>query len=170
MTIELLPSANRRPPKEPRLIGRWIVFSLVGGMGMVIQLATLAALTAWAGVHYLLATSVAVEAAVLHNFLWHEYWTWSDRAAQNRLGRWNRLCRFQITNGAMSIGGNLVWMQLLVGIGNLNNTLANILSIALCSILNFAASDRLVFRETSANDVFKLTERYGLGRSRDGHD
>ena len=38
-----------------------------------------------------------------------------DRAGQDKPGRWKRLLRFQITNGALSLGGNLVLMQVLVG-------------------------------------------------------
>jgi putative flippase GtrA len=124
---------------------RWITFNLVGGLGIVVQLSTLAALTAFVGLNYLVSTGRAVEAAVLHNFIWHEGWTWRDRTAQNKSGRWKRLLRFQFANGALSLGGNLVLMQLLVGMWGMNCTLASGVSITLCSILNFLASDRLVF-------------------------
>ena len=43
------------------------------------------------------AMPVAVEAAVLTNFFWHERWTWHDRVQAS--GRWSRLLRFHITNG-----------------------------------------------------------------------
>jgi putative flippase GtrA len=124
---------------------RWITFNLVGGLGIVIQLSTLAALTAGVGLNYLLSTGLAVEAAVLHNFIWHEGWTWRDRTAQDKSGRWKRLLRFQFANGAFSLGGNLVLMQLFVGTWDMNYTVASGASITLCSILNFLASDRLVF-------------------------
>ena len=124
---------------------RWLTFNAVGGFGILIQLSVLAALTSGLGLNYLLSTALAVEAAVLHNFIWHERWTWRDRASQNQLGRWNRLLRFQCANGALSIGGNLILMQVLVGLGKMNSTLANLLSISLCSILNFLAGDRWVF-------------------------
>jgi putative flippase GtrA len=112
---------------------------------MVIQISTLAALTTGVGLHYLLSTALAVEAAVLHNFIWHERWTWRDRVAEDKHSRWKRLLRFQFPNGAFSLGGNLVMMQLLVGACEMNCTLANILSISTCSILNFLAGDRWVF-------------------------
>ena len=129
-----------------RQMRRWFAFYFVGGLGIVVQLSTLAVFTAWAGLHYLLATGLAVEVAVLHNFIWHEHWTWSDRASQDKPGRWKRLLRFQITNGALSLGGNLILMKGLVSVCAMNYTLANVVSITLCSILNFLASDRLVFR------------------------
>lgn len=58
---------------------RIAMFTGVGVMGFLVQLAVLATLTSVAGWPYLIATCVAVEAAVLHNFAWHEGWTWADR-------------------------------------------------------------------------------------------
>lgn len=95
-----------------------------------------------------LATALAVETAVLHNFMGHETWAWSDRSRGDRAGRWRRLARFHATNGALSIGGNIVLMRFFVGTFALNATLANALAIAFCSMLNFFASDRLVFQGT----------------------
>jgi putative flippase GtrA len=120
----------------------------VGALGILVQLSSLAALTAGVGLHYLLATGVAVEIAVLHNFIWHERWTWRDRARQDQPCWGKRLLRFEITNGALSLGGNLALMRFLVGTWAMNHTLASVVSIALCSIANFLASDRWVFSQT----------------------
>ncbi|MGO8819027.1 MAG: GtrA family protein [Terriglobia bacterium] len=127
---------------------RWLVFNVVGGLGVVVQLSALAALTLEAGMHYLLATGLAVEIAVVHNFIWHQCWTWRDRAGQGKSSWWKRLLRFQISNGALSVGGNLAAMMLLVGKCGMNYTLADAISISCCSALNFLASDRLVFTDT----------------------
>jgi putative flippase GtrA len=97
-------------------------------------------------VHYLVTTGLAVEVTVVHNFFWHERWTWRNRANHDKPGGWKRFLRFQITTGALSVGGNLILMQVLVGIWAMNYTLANVASITLCSVLNFLASDRLVFQ------------------------
>jgi len=149
--------------EEPAQWRRWFAFNLVGGLGILIQLSTLAALTAWVGLHYLLATGLAVEVAVLHNFVWHERWTWSDRAGQDKPGRWKRLLRFQVANGALSVGGNLLLMQLLAGRWAMNYTLANVVSITVCSILNFLASDRLVFERTPRGGRVEFTSLAPLG-------
>jgi len=125
---------------------RWTAFNFVGGLGILVQLSTLALLTSALGLHYLVGTGLAVEAAVLHNFVWHEHWTWSDRSHQDRKGSWKRLLRFHLANGALSIGGNLALMSLLVGAWSVNYALASAVSITTCSILTFFASDRLVFQ------------------------
>ena len=143
MTATLAVSGLSVGPTTP--LRRWLTFNLVGGLGIVVQLSTLAALTAGVGLNYLLATTLAVEAAVLHNFIWHERWTWRDRTGGDKPGRWKRLLRFQFANGALSVSGNLALMQILVGVWEMNYTLANLVTISVCSILNFLAGDRWVY-------------------------
>jgi putative flippase GtrA len=125
---------------------RWVRFNGIGALGAGLQLAVLGLLTRLTPVHYLWATAVAVEAAVLHNFCWHEQWTWSDRPAVSRSHVYERLARFQLTNGLISIAGNLVLMRILVGMLGIDTFGANIVSILICSVANFGASEWLVFR------------------------
>jgi putative flippase GtrA len=130
------------------LFVRWVKFNAVGAMGIVVQLGTLVVLAGPLGLHYLLATGLAVETAVLHNFFWHERWTWMERtrrAPQLRLFL-GRLLRFHLSNGLVSILGNLVLMRLLVGQFRLHYMVANVLSIAACSLANFFLSEVFVFR------------------------
>lgn len=132
-----------------REVGRhWLKFNTVGAIGIGVQLAALAALKSGLGLNYLLSTGLAVEAAVLHNFIWHERWTWADRTRLSPSDVLTRLVRFNLTTGAVSILGNLVFMRLLVGTLHLHYFFANLLTIAACSILNFVASDRFVFQPT----------------------
>ena len=123
-----------------------IRFYAVGAVGIAVQLAALTFLKSGLHLDYLPATALAVEAALLHNFFWHERWTWADRIRSLPAGRRSRLIRFHVTTGAMSILGNLVCMQALVGWMQVPYLLANAIAIALCSGLNYLAADRLVFR------------------------
>lgn len=130
---------------EWQILARWMKFNLVGAIGIGVQLVCLWILTT-CGVGYLFATGLSVEAAVLHNFIWHQRFTWRDRADGRLSGALGRLCNFNLTTGAVSILGNLVVMRLLVGSTHLRPMLANMISIAICSVVNFAVSDRWVFR------------------------
>ena len=120
-------------------------FYAVGAVGIGVQLAALAIFKSGLGLGYLTATALAVEAAILHNFFWHEHWTWVDRIGSLPAGRGSRLVRFHLTNGAVSILGNLALMQALVGRLHVPYLAANAIAIALCSLLNYLAADRLVF-------------------------
>jgi len=132
-------------PKRWRSVARWMKFNLVGAVGIGVQLAALWFLTSL-GVGYLYATALAVEGAVLHNFMWHERFTWADRSVGPGREIATRLLRFNLSNGALSIGGNLLLMRWLVGEAHIGALIANLISIAACSIMNFLVSDRWVFR------------------------
>ena len=120
----------------------FIRFNVVGVLGFALQLGALFVLTQSPHpVNYLAATAAAVELAILNNFVWHQRWTWSDRPSAS----WSRLAKFNITNGAVSITGNLVLMSILVGRLGLPIAGANVASVAACSICNFFLADRIAF-------------------------
>jgi putative flippase GtrA len=131
----------------------WLKFNAVGLVGIGVQLFVLTVFKTGLGLNYLAATVIAVESAVLHNFAWHERWTWPDRTRSNTGGLPRRLIRFHLANGLISIAGNLFLMWVFVSHLHLHYFLANIMAIATCSILNFLASDRLVFRKEHSGEI-----------------
>jgi putative flippase GtrA len=130
---------------------RWIKFNAVGGIGIGVQLAALAVFRSWLRLDYLLATGLAVEVAALHNFWWHERFTWADRPARRPVQSLVRLLKFNASNGAVSIAGNLVVMRLLVGELKFNYVASNLFAIAVCSFVNFLLGDRFVFEAGRTN-------------------
>jgi putative flippase GtrA len=124
---------------------RWLKFNAVGAMGIGVQLAALAILKSGFGVPYMAATALAVEAAVLHNFVWHERWTWKDRKGSGS-SVLARLVRFHLGNGIVSILVNLVFMRVLVGRFHMQYLVANMVAIAAGSLANFLIGDLFVFR------------------------
>jgi putative flippase GtrA len=128
---------------SPPGVVRWGKFSAVGALGTAAQLSALAALIRW-GVPYLPATALAVEFAILHNFVWHERWTWKDRAAGSSAAI--RLARFNLSTGAVSLAVNLAAMRFLVGECGMPYMAANGAAIAAGAVANFLAADRFAFR------------------------
>lgn len=126
------------------VVNRWAVFTIVGALGFIVQTAALVLLTR-AGIHYLPAVAMAVEIAVLHNFLCHERWTWRDRPTTGASERLARLASFNLTNGLVSIVGNLVIVSLLVEALGATVVGAGLIGMLLTGLVNFVASDRLVF-------------------------
>jgi putative flippase GtrA len=139
-----------RPSEARQRLSRWMKFNAVGGIGIVVQLAALALLRSLLKLDYLLATGLAVEIAVIHNFLWHERFTWADRPAARPVQSLVRLVKFNASNGAVSIVGNLVLMRLLVGELEFNYVVSNLVAIVVCSLANFLLSDRFVFDASAA--------------------
>jgi putative flippase GtrA len=123
-------------------------FNLVGAIGVAVQLALLTVLTRCFGLNYLWATGVAVAITVLHNFTWHERFTFSDRMPSSRALRAiaTRFLKFSLLTGVISIAGNVLLMHWLRGYARLPPLAANLLAIAICGIFNYVANDRLAFR------------------------
>jgi putative flippase GtrA len=137
-------------PSKPGLarqaLSRWLKFNFVGGIGIAVQLLALAIFRSLLHLDYLLATALAVETAVLHNFLWHERFTWADRPAMRFTQSLARVARFNASNGLVSIAGNLFLMRWLVGSLNMHYFTANLVAISACSLANFLLSDCFVFQ------------------------
>lgn len=125
------------------LLARWGKFNVVGAMGMGVQLGALALLSRWMGGHYLLATAAALEVTLLHNFVWHLHYTWRDR--RDRRAMVGQLVRFHLSNGMVSLVGNLGLMRLLVGEAHMPLLAANGIAILVCSVANFALGHTWAF-------------------------
>jgi putative flippase GtrA len=121
---------------------RWAKFNLVGAMGMVVQLATLALLSRYTPAHYLHASAAAVELALLHNFVWHLRYTWRDRREGSAL---TQLIRFHLSNGLVSMLGNLLLMRILIHQVHIPLLASNLIAILCCSIVNFCLGNNWAF-------------------------
>jgi putative flippase GtrA len=120
---------------------------------MLVQLAVVAFLVRVAGWHVLAATAVAVESAVLHNFVWHQRWTWRDRPSHSGRTTVRRLVHFHLLNGAASLTGNIALTAFCTGVLGLDALVSNVVAIAACSLMNFAASESLVFQTGSGGQT-----------------
>ena len=119
-------------------------FMAVGAAGFLVQITALAWLSALADWSYVPATAVAVELAVVHNFWWHERWTWGTPSG-GRPGVFGRLARFHVTTGLTSVAGNIVLTSVFVESLGFAPIAANALAVVLMSVANFLVADRWVF-------------------------
>lgn len=124
---------------------RWGKFNLVGAMGMVVQLSALALFNRVMAGHYLCASAAAIELTLLHNFAGHLMFTWRDRCDRSAL--FAQFMRFHVSNGLVSMLGNLVLMRVLVEAARLPVLVANSIAILCCSLLNFCLGHNWAFAE-----------------------
>jgi putative flippase GtrA len=122
---------------------RWGKFNLVGAMGMVLQLCALALFNRCAPGHYLLTSAAALELTLLHNFVWHLRYTWHDRRHDSELLA--QLLRFHLSNGLVSMLGNLALMRILVQRAHLPVLVSNGIAILCCSLVNFCLGNNWTF-------------------------
>jgi putative flippase GtrA len=128
------------------VLKRWLKFNSVGILGAVLQLLALKLLVHNVQLNYQVATAIAVELAIVHNFIWHEAFTWRHAGLPNTWQiRARRLLRFNFSNGAVSLIGNLVLMRIFAGTFGWPLLLSNLIAICACALLNFYLSERHVF-------------------------
>jgi putative flippase GtrA len=120
------------------------LFNVVGFGGFLLQLGTLALLTRVFGWHYLIASGVAVELAILQNFFGHSCWTWADRRPSGVRAWARRLGRYQAVKSIILAVNLGVTVAIVGGIG-LPVEAASVCAVAVCSVFSFLASDRLIF-------------------------
>lgn len=125
---------------------RWLKFNIVGAIGIAVNMGAFAFFYGALGVNKVAANALAVEIAVLHNFVWHERFTWKEMPRGTRGEVLARLFRFHLGNGLVSLVGGVLLMRLLAGTFHINPYLANLLSIGGCALANFAVSEWFVFR------------------------
>jgi putative flippase GtrA len=118
-------------------------FNAVGILGAVVQLGALRLATRCLGIQYVAATLLAVEIAVLHNFVWHELWTWRELPWR---GWPARLIRFELGNGVTSMISNgllTVFFHEVVGLPVLAGNLA---AMVVTGLVNFGVARYWVFQ------------------------
>jgi len=118
-------------------------FNLVGLLGAALQLFLIWLFTKHFHAPAFALTPAAVEVVLLHNFVWHEHFTWGHRrhsgSALSRLGR------FQLGNGVISVAGNTLLTYVFVEFAKAGVLPSAIGSIAVCSLANFLVADRWVY-------------------------
>ena len=147
---------GRLPPKLQRMAHwRFIKFGLVGASGTVINIVVLYAAQEFLfrsieDFHQRLNYSIAlaITLATISNFYWNRRLTWRDRqqdAAQSALMLFGK---YVAAAGLSIVLQSLLtkWLALYM-----HYILANILAIALASVCNFVANDRLTFRKRKSH-------------------
>lgn len=130
-------------------IVRWCKFNLVGFIGVPVQLAALALFNRCMSAHPLCATFAAVQIALLHNFAWHRRFTWRERRHNSTLMA--QLLRFQLSNGLVSMVGNLTLVRVLSLGAGLPLLASNGLAILCCSTVNFCLGNSWAFPQISVD-------------------
>lgn len=124
---------------------RAVAFVTVAASGFAVQAAALLLLTSVAGVPVAVATAIAVTMAIVHNFVWHERWTWADR--DRSAGVLTRLLRFGGATGAVSLVGTVAlttaydsWLMMPI-------VASNLLAVWTVGIVNYLVLDRVIYQE-----------------------
>jgi dolichol-phosphate mannosyltransferase len=120
----------------------FIRFCIVGTSGIVVNTAILYALSSLAGMDYKLASVLAIEAAVITNFLLNDAWTFESAGKK---GKFSRFLSFNV----ISIVGALINWGVLVGLTELAGVyylVANLIGILVGFLWNYFANVRFTWK------------------------
>jgi putative flippase GtrA len=138
-----LPRRRTQLERSIRSIHNWKQlgkFAVVGAIGAVINIVVFRTLVR-NGVHYLAAGTCSFLVAVTSNYTWNRLWTF--RHQRGHVGIQGM--RFFVVSLA-ALGANLLLLELLIGIGGLNQVLAQAIAIVLVTPLNFVGNKLWSFR------------------------
>lgn len=129
-----------------RLPKRFIIFTMVGVSGIVVNNVILYLLIEYLFLHISIASLIAIQVAIFNNFIWNRKYTWKDREMKGWGAIRKGLIKFTLVSW---IAGALNWLILLAldYTTDLHYIFANLIAIFIASILNYFLNDFWTFRE-----------------------
>ncbi|MEM0349165.1 MAG: GtrA family protein [Candidatus Caldarchaeum sp.] len=126
-------------------IPRLIKFSVVGGVGLIVNTVALFLLTNYVFGErlYLVAAAISLEISILNNFFLNEYWTFRDRAGPG--GIQGRLAKFHGSRIAGTIT-TLAVLYLLTDFLGIFYLVSNIVGVLAGMAVNYLTSSCWVWR------------------------
>jgi dolichol-phosphate mannosyltransferase len=119
---------------------RYAKFCVVGGTGLVVDMAIIYLLSSpfTLGWNLSLSKLIAAEVAIINNFVWNNIWTFRGLASSGnigserlaRFGKFNLICVAGIGLSVLLLNVQVYWLKM-------NVYLANFISIVLVSVWNF---------------------------------
>ena len=133
-------------------LGRFVRYCIVGGLGLFVNMGSLAALT-WNGLGYLASGILAVEIAILTNFLLNEFWVFRaysrrTRSLQQKLNRFFRFNLFCAAGAAIHIG--VLWV--LTDFLGVYYMLSNLFGIAGATLWNYGTNANFTWQPIRVKD------------------
>jgi putative flippase GtrA len=128
------------------LLIRFLKHNLVGLQGLLWKMIVMVLFKEVLKAGYLLSTVCAVEVVLLHNFFWHQHWTWKDRSEGLTFYLLLfRLMRYHFCTGLTAMVVNLGMMRLLVGALGVHYLPALLLATGFSGTLNFLMAALVIF-------------------------
>lgn len=117
-------------------------YYLVGTSGILVNLGILFVLTEFAGLWYLLSSTIAIYASITSNFLLNKSWTFRDTVIKQRsFLMYGKFIGVSLVGMGIQLGFNYIFVERL----SVYYLLAALISIMIASSVNFVLNRRLTF-------------------------
>lgn len=122
----------------------FIKFNIVGGIGIIVNMAAYIFFKDVLLAHYMIAGALATEISIINNFILNDIWTFRKR--NPKMSLWFRAGVFHLSR-LLGLGVTLASLYVLVDLFRLNDLLAYFISIGLGVLANFYTSDVYVWSQ-----------------------
>jgi putative flippase GtrA len=130
------------------VVFRGTKFMIVAWIGMAVNTACLYLFKGVWGMRLIPASMLAIEVAIIHNFIWLRYWAWSGRVVDGKRPPFFRqLFIYNIATGAVDLVANVSILWLLATLFGVHYLLANIIGMILGPFIKFWVNEKLIFKE-----------------------
>jgi len=123
-------------------------FMAVGWLGMLVNSAVLFTLKGGLHVPLIPASMIAIEVAIIHNFIWHRQWAWAERNNGHKKSFFRQLLLYNAATGAVDFSVNISVLWSLSTFLNVHYMLANIVGMCAGPFVKFWLNDKIIFKET----------------------
>jgi dolichol-phosphate mannosyltransferase len=131
--------------KQNLLHPRIIKFSVVGGVGVLVNMGILYLLTELFHIKYFLSSIFAIELSIISNFLLNDFWTWRERIKKKF---YRRLIQYHITAGITAFLANWLLLIFLTEVIGIYYMISNLIGIGVGMLSNFILNDLWTFRQS----------------------
>ena len=118
-------------------------YSLVGVSGVFVNLGLYFLLTRYYEISELVAPLIAIESALISNFILNNFWTFGKRITQRRIRV--KFVKFHIVSGSSALINYSAFLTLFLVFG-LYDILANLIGIGLAAIVNYLINSNWTWR------------------------
>ena len=132
-----------------RLGLRALKFNIVGWMGMPVNMGMLYLLKDVAGFPLILASVIAIETAIVHNYIWHRHWTWAHRNRGERPPFFKQLIAYNVATGLVDLVVNVSVLWVLTTFFGVYYLISNAAGMILGPLIKFWLNEKVIFRKKS---------------------
>ncbi len=110
------------------------------------------------GIPLIPASMIAIELAIVHNFIWHRNWTWKKRIADKPEPFFKQLLVYNTATGLVDILVNVSLLWILTTFFGVYYLIANVIGMIMGPVIKFWLNEKVIFRK-QRKTVAKHMER-----------
>lgn len=127
-------------------------------MGALVNTGVLYLMKGVLGVPLIPASMIAIELAIVHNFIWHRNWTWKKRLADKPEPFFRQLLVYNTATGLIDILVNVSLLWILTTFFGVYYLIANVFGMIMGPVIKFWLNEKVIFRKQQ-KAAAKHTER-----------